>query len=60
MQIKSGCPSGRKVVPHDSKNDLPLISSIYNSGPAELPKYKLGPVYIPSYESKGCYFIYLD
>ena len=24
-KIKGGCQSGRKVVPHDSKSDLPLI-----------------------------------
>ena len=23
-KIKAGCQSGRKVVPHDSKSDLPL------------------------------------
>ena len=25
-KIKGGCQSGRKVVPHDSKSDLPLGS----------------------------------
>ena len=25
-KIKGGCQSGRKVVPHDSKSDLPLVS----------------------------------
>ena len=25
-KIKGGCQSGRKVVPHDSKSDLPLSS----------------------------------
>ena len=25
-KIESGCQSGRKVVPHDSKSDLPLLS----------------------------------
>ena len=24
-KIKGGCQSGRKVIPHDSKSDLPLI-----------------------------------
>ena len=24
-KIKGGCQSGRKVVPHDSKSDLPLL-----------------------------------
>ena len=24
-KIKGGCQSGRKVVPHDSKSDLPLV-----------------------------------
>ena len=24
-KIKGGCQSGRKVVPHNSKNDLPLV-----------------------------------
>ena len=24
-KIKGGCLSGRKVVPHDSKSDLPLV-----------------------------------
>ena len=24
IKIKGGCQSGRKVVPHDSKSDLPL------------------------------------
>ena len=24
-KIKVGCQSGRKVVPHDSKSDLPLV-----------------------------------
>ena len=26
-KIKGGCQSGREVVPHDSKSDLPLGSS---------------------------------
>ena len=26
-KIKGGCQSGRKVVTHDSKSDLPLVSS---------------------------------
>ena len=25
-KIKGGCQSGRKVVPHDSKSDLPLVT----------------------------------
>ena len=25
-KIKGGCQSGRKVVPHDSKSDLPLVN----------------------------------
>ena len=25
-KIKGGCQSGRKVVPHDSKSDLPLAT----------------------------------
>ena len=25
-KIKGGCKSGRKVEPHDSKSDLPLVS----------------------------------
>ena len=29
--IKGGCESGRKVVPHDSKSDLPLVSILYLS-----------------------------
>ena len=24
-KVKGGCQSGRKVVPHDSKSDLPLV-----------------------------------
>ena len=26
-KIKGSCQSGRKVVPHDSKTDLPLVNS---------------------------------
>ena len=26
-QIKGGCQSGRKVVPHDSESDLPIMSA---------------------------------
>ena len=26
--IKGGCQSGRKVVPHDSKSDLPLVGEL--------------------------------
>ena len=28
-KIKGDCLSGRKVVPHDSKSDLPLVHTIY-------------------------------
>ena len=28
-KIKGGCQSGRKVVPHDSKSDLPLAVLIF-------------------------------
>ena len=28
--IKGGCQLGRKVVPHDSKSDLPLTKTIQN------------------------------
>ena len=27
-KIKGGCKSGRKVVPHDSKSDLPLVTAL--------------------------------
>ena len=27
-KIKGGCQSGRKVVPHDSKSDLPLDKAV--------------------------------
>ena len=27
-KIKGGCQLGRKVVPHDSKSDLPLVENI--------------------------------
>ena len=26
--MKGGCQSGRKVVPHDSKGDLPLVCDV--------------------------------
>ena len=29
-KIKGGCQSGKKVVPHDSKSDLPLVSDKKN------------------------------
>ena len=29
-KIKGGCQSGRKVVAHDSKSDLPLGTYLYN------------------------------
>ena len=31
-KIKGGCKSGRKVVPHDSKSDLPLSTFLYLQG----------------------------
>ena len=31
-KIKSGCQSGRKVVAHNSKSDLPLMNSIKGDG----------------------------
>ena len=27
-KIKGGCQSGRKVVPHNSKSDLPLVDTL--------------------------------
>ena len=30
-KIKGGCQSGRKVVPHDSKSDLPLGAALFVS-----------------------------
>ena len=30
-KIKGGCQSGRKVVTHDSKSDLPLTYDIFSS-----------------------------
>ena len=27
LRVKGGCQSGRKVVTHDSKSDLPLVTS---------------------------------
>ena len=32
-KIKGGCQSGRKVVPHNSKNDLPLGTHASKKGP---------------------------
>ena len=29
IKIKGGCQSGRKLVPHDSKSDLPLAEKSY-------------------------------
>ena len=31
-KIKVGCQSGRKVVPQDSKSDLPLMNNFQKSG----------------------------
>ena len=28
-KIKGGCQSGKKVVPHDSRSDLPLVVNSY-------------------------------
>ena len=31
-KIKGGCQSGRKVVPHNSKSDLPLVATVVSIG----------------------------
>ena len=42
-KIKGGCQSGRKVVPHDSKSDLPLLTLLeskpFKTAPESVKKY---------------------
>ena len=38
--MKDGCQSGRKVVPHDSKSDLPLVDACLG----EIKKVKIARV----------------
>ena len=39
-KIKGGCQSGSKVVPHDSKSDLPLVPNMTLVSPSD-PPHKL-------------------
>ena len=41
-KIKGGCWSGRKVVPHDSKSDLPLESNVCLNHHPKYPAHPAG------------------
>ena len=51
-KIKGGCQSGRRVVCHDSKSDLPLVVlGIYASVCTKIPELK--PINILAFSSTG-------
>ena len=45
-KIKCGCQSGRKAVTHDSKSDLPLVSTNAYSFNIKIPRKKIGIAFI--------------